>query len=87
MSAGDDDAYEFEELPTDGIFALDLATLREPENVCVSDSCPQNLMESLQSVTDLHNSVVVIPRAEHMPFVCKHPSDMISVYPFTNDRV
>lgn len=40
MSAGDDDAYEFEELSADGIFALDLDALREPENVCVSDLCP-----------------------------------------------
>lgn len=39
MSAGDD-AYKFEELPTDGIFVLDLDALREPENVRVSDLCP-----------------------------------------------
>ena len=36
VSAGDDDAYDFEELSTDKIFVLDLDTLRGPENVCVS---------------------------------------------------
>ncbi|KAG8219981.1 hypothetical protein J3R82DRAFT_988 [Butyriboletus roseoflavus] len=53
-AGGDDDANEFEELSTDGIFVLDLATLREPENF----------------VTDFHSSFVVIPRAsgEHRPF-------------------
>ncbi|KAH0838478.1 asparagine synthase-domain-containing protein [Lanmaoa asiatica] len=54
VSAGDDDAYEFEELSTDGIFGLDLGTLREPENF----------------VTNFHSNFVVIPRAsgEHMGF-------------------
>jgi asparagine synthetase B (glutamine-hydrolysing) len=39
VSAGDDDVYEFEELSTDGIFVLDIDTLREPEIVRVSDLC------------------------------------------------
>lgn len=38
VSAGDNDMYDFEELPTNGIFVLDLDTLRVPENVCVYDS-------------------------------------------------
>ncbi|KAF8140062.1 asparagine synthase-domain-containing protein [Boletus edulis] len=54
VSVGEDDAYELEELPTDGIFVLDLDTLHEPGNF----------------VTDFHNSFVVIPResGEHAPF-------------------
>lgn len=90
VSAGDDDAYKFEELSTDGIFVLDLGTLREPENVWVSHLCPQNLMEQvlLQFVTDFQSNLVVIPRAsgEHVPFVCKLPSERISVYSFADDR-
>ncbi|KAF9243921.1 asparagine synthase-domain-containing protein [Melanogaster broomeanus] len=34
VSAGDDPAYEFEELSTDGIFALDLTALCESDDVC-----------------------------------------------------
>ncbi|KAG6381366.1 hypothetical protein JVT61DRAFT_5780 [Boletus reticuloceps] len=54
VSVGEDDAYEFEELSTDGIFVLNLDTLRKPGNF----------------VTDFHNSFVVIPResGEHAPF-------------------
>ena len=40
VSTGDNDAYEFEELSTDGIFVLDLDTLHRPENVCVPDLFP-----------------------------------------------
>jgi hypothetical protein len=73
VSAGDDDVYEFEELSTDGIFVLDIDTLREPEIF----------------VADFYSNLVVIPRAsgEHMPFVCKHPSERLSIYPFANNRV
>lgn len=87
VSAGNDNAYEFEELSTNGIFVLDLDTLREPENVCISDLCPQKPdgAMSLQFVTDFPRNLVVIPRAsgEHMPFVCKHPSERFLFIPLS----
>lgn len=52
VSAGDDDAYDFEELPTDGIYVLDLDTLGEPENVCVSDSRPPEPDGDVAAVCD-----------------------------------
>ncbi|KAF8559283.1 hypothetical protein OG21DRAFT_1493211 [Imleria badia] len=54
VSAGSNDAYDFEELSTDGIFVLDLNTLGEPGNF----------------VTDFHSNLVCIPResGEHTPF-------------------
>ncbi|KIJ21561.1 hypothetical protein PAXINDRAFT_165027 [Paxillus involutus ATCC 200175] len=54
VTAGDNPAYEFEELSTDGIFTLDLTAL-----------CKSN-----DFVTDFKNSFVVIPRTnkEDLPF-------------------